>query len=1077
MRKIGVIVLMISVFFVCIGTIQAADVLTITKVKIPETRYASLVWVFRQIQDQSGLLFVYQPHDIEPFTNQLIPEGTYTVQQLLDTAFRGTPLGYEENTTNIIVYKRLVPFTVKGRVIDSEIGEPLFSVSIVSEDRLNSTVTDEDGNFSIEVTDNTILIFSHVGRGSKKIQIHSAQQLNVSLDAVTLEAVTINTGYYTVPNMQGVGNISTTSMASIKRTPATNPLQSIQGRMPGVFVEQMSGIPGSGYTMRIRGRNSLREEGNNPLYIIDGVPYPALSLSSLMVSGNIIPRSNPLNAIDPASIERIDILKDADATAIYGSRGTNGVVLITTKRANKQGFGAETRIYSGIGQVAQHMELLSSPQWILMRREAFRNDEAPMTPFSARDLLRWDTTRYTDWQDKLIGGTARITNANMAVYGGEKKTIFVVRGDYRNETTPFIGNDFNYMRAATLLNLEHKSMNDRVHLSLTSNYSHEETILPVADLTAQAITLPPVAPPLQDPYGDLNWQNNTWINPLVYTIQTYESKTSNLILNNSVSYRILPGLQIRANLGYNMIERDEARFEPLRSNSPSAIDAGVTGRSFRGSNKLSTIVSEPRIIFSQKIGQGRLKALVGVTYQRSLQQGETIFASGFTSDAMIRDQRAATHMQQFESLYSEYKYAALFSRVNYTWGNRYIVNVTARRDGSSRFGAGNRFATFGAIGTGWIFTNEAFADSWKGMSFGKIRFSYGTTGSDQIDDYGYLGSYKVTTNSYDGSGIIAARPENTSYSWELNRKLEVGVALGFVKNRIQLDVSYYRNRLSSQLLGRAVPEYTGVSSVQYNVPATVQNSGCEVLLSTTQINNADWAWTTTANFTLPYNKLVRYDDLDVSDNAGRYAIGSPIDIKMLYQYTGINPMTGTFTFRDRNNDGRLSFADSYPVRYGPKFYGGIDNVIRYRRFELSFLFQFIKQTRQDLIAFFPVPGQAQNQPVKVMQRWQKIGDDAPIHRFTQRADVSGYSQGVSNGDMIYADASYVRLKSAALYYKAFNLFHYSIDLEDHTGDIKIFVMGQNLITITGYQGLDPESLDPRVLPPLRIITAGFEIAL
>jgi TonB-linked SusC/RagA family outer membrane protein len=1080
MHKVGFIVLVVSAFIASIGEVHAQDVLDTKMVRIAATRHASLAWVFREIQYQSRLLFVYQPNSTDLFTDILVQEGLYTVRQLLDTVFLGTPFGYNESGRNIIVFKRSIPFKVQGRVVDSEIGEPLPSVSIVSEDKRRGTTTDEDGNFSIEVEKNEILVFSYVGRISKRITIHSNAGLNVSLNAVTLDAVTINTGYYAVPHTQAVGNVFSMSDTQIKRSPASNLLQSLQGRVPGAFIEQLSGIPGGGYTIRIRGRNSLREEGNNPLYIIDGVPYPSVTLSSPDVGGDILPRSNPLNAIDPASIERIEILKDADATAIYGSRGANGVVLVTTKRANRPVPGAEVRMYSGFGQVAHHMDLLNSQQWVTMRKEAFRNDNVTLSAANAYDLVRWDTTRYTDWQEKLIGGTAQITNANVSVYGGKGQTHFLLTGDYRKETTVFPG-AFDYVRAGTLLNLEHESENNRFHLSLTPNFSHEKTFLPVADLTSQAVSLPPVAPSLYTTYGELNWADNTWTNPLAYTIQTYESKTSNFILNNIASYRVLTGLHIRANIGYNMMVRDEMRLEPIRSHSPTQIAQGITGTNISATNKLTTFITEPQIDYARTLGRGKINILVGATYQRSLQQGKTIGASGIINDGLIRDQGSAPHLEQYESLYQHYKYAAFFSRINYTWGSRYILNVTGRRDGSSRFGSSNGFATFGAVGAGWIFTNEAFADPWDGVSFGKLRFSYGTTGSDQIGDYGYLDSYKATPLGYNGGGIKAVRPENPAYSWELSRKMEVGLALGFVKNRIQLDLSYYRNRSSNQLVGRRLPELTGFSTVQYNTPATVQNSGLEVLLSTTQIDSKDWTWTSSANFTLLDNKLVRYDNLAASGDNTRYRIGNPVDIKMLYHYTGIDPKTGNFTFQDKNNDG-LDFTDRYAVSYGPRFYGGIDNVIRYRHFELSFLFQFVKQTRQDLIAFFPVPpgGQTQNQPVNVMQRWQKEGDVAPIHRFTQGAGVPEYRQGILNGDMIYADASYIRLKSAALYYTVFyrTVETFGEEEEKRQKSIKLFVMGQNLLTFTGgFKGLDPESLDPRVLPPLRIVNAGVEINL
>jgi TonB-dependent starch-binding outer membrane protein SusC len=1072
MHRVGFIafVLSISLANTRNAVAQLLDTRTIT---IPETRYADLQWVFQEVQMQSGLMFVFQPTLTDPFKHQLITAGTYTVREFLKMAFIGTPIDFSGDKTNIIVYRRPVIYKVWGRVADLETGEPLHLASVLMEDSTRGTSTDENGEYFIEVYAGETLTFSYAGRKPQKMVVRRTGKVNVSLEAITLETVTVNTGYYSVANEQTVGNISTVSEKQFERSPIANPLQGIQGRMPGVFIEQISGVPGSGYTVRIRGRNSLREEGNNPLYIIDGVPYPSFTLPVSIVGGDILPRSNPLTAIDPANVERIDVLKDADATAIYGSRGANGVIIITTKRSELEGPRAEARIYRGIGQIGHRIDLLNSQQWLTMRKEAFTNDQVVPTSENAHDLVDWDTTRNTDWQDKLIGGNGYITNANLSVHGGDRHTKFLLAGDYRKETTVFPGN-FDYVRASTFLNLEHKSRDGRFHLSLTPHYMQEKIVLPVIDLTSQAISLSPVAPDLYTNDRELNWENDTWWNPLASTVQTYESKTSNFIISNTASYRILSGLHLRTGLGYSAIARNEIRLNPIRSYSPSEIADGITGMQIYDRNRLTSLIAEPQLEYALTIQRAKVNFLIGATYQYNSQQGETAYASGYTSDAVIRDLGSAPVITPYSSIDLQYKYAGLFGRINYILKNRYILNLTARRDGSSRFGTSSQFATFGAIGAGWIFTNEAFLEKWERLSFGKLRFSYGTTGSDQINDYGYLGLSKRTPFDYDGKGLISDRPENNGYSWALNKKMEFGLALGFFKNRIQIDISYYRNRTSQQLGERLLPKMTGFATAHYNRPITVQNSGLELMLSTTQIASEHVFWTTSVNMTMPRSKLVRYDGLAQSSDKDNYMIGSPVDVKLLYHYTGVDPNNGNFNFQDRNNDG-LDFSDRYPVAYGPKLYGGIDNVIRYRNFELSLLFQFVKQTRQALVTFFPPPGvQYHNQPVKAMQRWRKEGDVSSGQRFSQDPDLTHYLIGTQDSDMMYEDASYVRLKSAALYYTiAKPTLRENISLKS----LRVFVMGQNLITFTGFHGLDPESLTPRVLPPLRILTTGIELNL
>jgi TonB-linked SusC/RagA family outer membrane protein len=965
---------------------------------------------------------------------------------------------------------------ISGIVTDAN--GPLGGVNIIVKNTSRGTQSDLDGHYEIATKSSDTLVFSYLGYKAQEVAVGSGSILNVTMqpDATALDAVVINAGYYKVSDREKTGSISRITAKEIENQPVQNPLAAMQGRMPGIHITQNSGVPGSGFEVRIRGKNSIAA-GNNPLYVVDGVPYNINTLGATTVASSIIALSdvNPLNSLDPNNIESIEVLKDADATAIYGSRGANGVVLITTKSGKNGDTKLTVRALSGLASITRKLDLLDTEQYLAMRREAFANDGYTEYPVTAYDLNgTWQTNRYTDWQEELIGGTAYTNNVQATLTGGNAQTSFLLSGGYYKETTVFPG-DFKYGKGTVHAKMDHSSPNEKLKVSISANYAADKNELPGADLSLQAKNLPPNAPALYDSEGNLNWENGTWENPLAILNGEYTNSTTSLIANTVLSYKLFERLQLQTSLGYTDNRLEEDRTSPNTIYNPDwGLDSGFSSIYLNSAHRSSWIV-EPQINWEQQLGQGLLKILAGATFQQQTADILTQFGSGFPSNNLIHNLGAASYILAFTDRHTDYRYEAVYGRINYNWKQKYILNLTGRRDGSSRFGPDNRFANFAAVGAAWLFSEEAFVKNKLAfLSFGKLRGSYGSSGNDQIGNYGYLDTYSTTGVPYNGSiGISPTQLYNPNYGWEINKKSEVGLEFGLFKNQLQLNANYYDNRSSNQLTGIPLPGTTGFGSIQANLNAKVQNYGWEFSLVSNTVNSEAFKWTTSFNISLPKNKLLEFPNLDQSTYQNSYVIGEPITIRKVYHVLGVNPETGIFEFEDYNNDGVISAPDDKQmlVDMAPKFYGGLENVLSYKGLRLDLFFQFNKQKASNNFYYGNTPGTMANQTTEVLDRWQQPGDEASMQMFTSgdnaEAVLAFSHYGESDGSI--SDASFVRLKNVAL--------TYTLPESVLKGmDCRVYVQGQNVFTITNFKGGDPDRVSG-FLPPLRQVAMGVELSL
>lgn len=1073
----------------------------------------SIAKVFFEIRKQTGYDVLLETSKLK--TSQKINAEfiNVPVKEVIDQIIQGTELEYTIDTKTIFIkqkeksffermIERIKQIDVTGKVVDED-GKPIGGANVVEKGTKNATVTDMQGYFTLRgVNENSIIQISIIGFDAKELRAESnLKEIKMISATSKLDEVQV-IAYGTTTQRLSTGNITTIKAEEIGKQPVSNPLMALQGRVSGLFITQTTGLPGSAVTVRIQGQNSLNQS-NEPLYVIDGVPFSSTLLPTVgtVLTGGAGGAGSPLNLINPSIIESIEVLKDADATSIYGSMAANGAILITTKKGKAGDSKVNLNLQNGWGKITRKLPLLNTEQYLEMRNEALKNDgliassnPAATAPFIyAPDLTLWDTNRYTDWQDELIGGTAQYQDIQLSTSGGNERINYFIGSGYHRETTVFPG-DMSDRKINFHFNLNSTSASQKFKIQLSGDYLSDRNNLISTDLTSASVRMSPNAPALYNSDGSLNWSplpngNSTWLNPLSTLNKRYIGRSNNLIGNMLTSYQLSSYLRIQASFGYTYTQSDDAITNPLSSIVPE--NRPNSNRSSNFAKNLSTSwIVEPQLVFAKKLGPGNFEALVGSTLRQINSSGLQLFTNGYNSDEVLQDIKSATSISVLDNIISTYKYNAVFGRLTYNLHNRYIVNLTARRDGSSRFGSNNTAHSFGSIAGAWIFSNESFIEkNIPFISFGKIKASYGTTGNDQIGDYQFMNlynTYSVQTGYQGGVGIAPDRLPNPYLQWEETKKIQLGLDLGFVKDRIQVNATYFRNRSSNQLTRYALPVFTGFNFIQSNFPAVIQNTGLELSITTANIKKDDFNWSTSFNITMPKNKLISFPNLSTSTYANRYVIGQPVSILKTYNYYGVDPTNGLYQITKA--DGTLSsstlnsVADAYFLNdMDPKFYGGLNNTLRYKGLEFSFLFQFVKQTasssyalgdRPGFFTFSASAGVFGNQPSWLLDRWQKPGDNASYQKYSALypSNLSTPFNNTNTSNYALSDASFVRLKNASLSWQIPTLWANKMQLQN----CRLFIQGQNLATITNYKGLDPETKGIRSLPPLRVFTFGIQ---
>ncbi|WP_165761249.1 SusC/RagA family TonB-linked outer membrane protein [Niastella koreensis] len=1061
-------------------------------------QHAPLAQVFREIEKQTGYVFIYGKSMLEKTTPVDMQVTNSTLTDVLNLCFRNQAITYTiEDNKYIIIKPRPAPAPmvrqagnqlygdpVRGRIMADD-ATPLNGATVIIKGTGINGMTNNQGLFSINANEGDILVISFVGFETREIKVSPG--MTASLQPIFLKAKkslldeTVVIAYGTTSLRKSTGAVSSVTSQDISKQPVANPLAALPGRISGAVIAQDNGMPGSAVKIQIRGQGSL-SQGEVPLFIIDGVPFtnfnggsPATDNLNAFGTSGANGGVSPFSLINPNDIERIDVLKDADATSIYGSRGANGVIIITTKKGKAGKTAVNASFYQGTGKVSRFIPMLNLQQYLAMRREAFANSNQTPTAANAPDLMVWDTTKGTDWQKFLIGGTAHTTDAQVAISGGSGGTRFLFNSAYHRETTVFPGNN-EAKRLSFRLNADHTSLDNKFNIGVMVSYANDVTNLLWDDISS-AYNLPPNLP-LYNPDGTLYWYSG-FTNPLGRLKKTYKGNSDNLIGNLTLRYTLLPGLNLKANLGYTKTDLDQKKANPYSSDAPASTSGSYA---YFADNKAGNYIIEPTIDYTRKLGEGKLSALAGASFQSNTADGYSIYASNYSSEALLGSMVAAGTLQVLYNNMQRYKYAAGFGRLTYDYKGRYIVNANFRRDGSSRFAPANRFNNFGSVGAAWVFSEEAFArNNLSVLSFGKLRGSIGTSGNDQISNYLYLNLYNASTPLL-GNGTLNPQPVllNDNIKWESRRKYDIGIDLGFLRDRILLTANYYQTRSGNQISSIAMPTQTGVNSKTVNIPAVITNTGVELDLRTTNIKTKDLEWRTALNVTFNRNKLVKWPGLENSFYASSYIVGKPVNVAQLYHFQGIDPTTGVAKYEDKDGSGSITSAgDRYVMPMGNPYYGGLTNTVSYKNFQLDFTLRFNHRKGRTNLFPSPVPvGGLSNQNTSVLNRWMKAGDEAMYPAFK----TSGSDFNYSASDLTWGDASFAKLRSASLAYMVPKAWIKRLKMSDCT----VSVQGQNLFLFSKNKYLyDPETTIQggpagigngalgAVMPPLRTIVFGI----
>jgi TonB-linked SusC/RagA family outer membrane protein len=1041
--------------------------------------------VFVSVEKQTGYVFFFDEAVLAEARPVTVQANHMPLEVFLNTVLKEEGLKFSFQGKTIVISRRPPdpapavlpaeaspdpPSDLHGRVTDSA-GNPLAGASVAVKGTNLVFSTNDRGDFILKgVKAPAGLVVSYIGFEPKEVTLNGKETYTIGImlrhNNNPLDEVMI-IGYGTTTRRLSTGSVDKVSTAEIEEQPVSNPILALEGRVPGLFITQTAGYEGANLTVSIRGQNGFPSGAplytNDPLYVVDGIPFGSAPVEQS--SGAFLGAAgfSPLNTINPADIESISVLKDADATAIYGSRGANGVILITTKKGKSGNTKFSADISGGNGKVTKLMPMLNTAQYLSVRQQAFANDGVTPTVANAPDLMLWSQTAYTDFPKLLIGNTAHQSNAALSVSGGDAFTQILFSGSYHRESTVFHTNTADDI-VQFHLNLNHKSHDNRFGTTASVNYNVGDNTIPNYNLSVLNYSLPPNYP-LYNPNGSLYFGPG-YTNPLAAFNSNYNLQSTNLLANGGFHYMLLPGLDFKANAGYNLIDSKAVIITPTSANNPLF---NYFPTSQLGDNYIKTYIAEPTLDYTYVLGKGKLTALAGGTWQET-QYVQPYFVLGTYTNPELATSLGGLNVLIKESGYTDYKYESGYGRLGYEWDDKYLISGNIRRDGSSRFGSDRQFGNFGSIAGAWVFSKEHFsATLFPWLSFGKLKTSYGTIGNDKIQDYSFESVYNTNGTPYGSTvGITPSNIANPYVQWEVTKKLDAAIELGFLKDRLFVSADLYRNRSGNLLGSSPLPTQAGFSSYTANLPALVQNKGIELELTSTNIKNGPLTWSTSINLTIPQNKLLAFPNLLHSPYANTYVVGQSLNLIRAFHFTGFK--NGVAQVEDIEKTGVIAYGlaanglgdQIIAGNTDPKLYGGISNTFKYKGFQLDFLFQAVKRRGfEGDITNSVTPGQGYDLPQSLLKIPFKYSAT-----FGSPANI-GYNY-YAGSDAAVGDASFIRLKNVSLAYNVPAKWIRHLKMQT----FQAYLHGQNLLTITHYRGMDPET-QGLSLPPLKMLIAGI----
>jgi TonB-linked SusC/RagA family outer membrane protein len=971
---------------------------------------------------------------------------------------------------------------VTGTVSSADDNSPLAGVTVSLKGTTRGTTTDAAGAYRLSVPDNATLIFSYVGFARQELAVGGRTTLNVALqsDAASLNEVVV-TGYGSQIKRDLTGNIAQVKGAEIQNMPTPSVDQALQGRAAGVYVNAGSGKLGQGVTVRVRGSSSI-SASSQPFYVVDGIPVTTGDLGSY--GGD----TNPLADINFNDVESIEVLKDASAAAIYGSRAANGVVLITTKRGKAGKTNISLNYQGGISNAARRVRFLNAQEYVDFFKMAAGNRDRragidPNDPdsytsyfFGPGGFLDYYTygTYGTakqgdyDWQDKAFqqGGLQQV---DLQFNGGNEKTKFYLSGQFYDQKGTIVGNALQ--RYTGRLNLDHQAnkwLTVGLNMSLArtqnkrlpgdnafSNPIQASAITPLTPFTDPNTNLPAGTPP-----GDVNIP--LYYNPFISI--DYASFYAYVYRNLAQGYaqvQILPNLRFRSELGVDILNQQEEGYfgsQTVRNQTRAA--RGIGSNTYTGVVNYTT---NNYFNYDRAFGVHTLGATLGMSYQQSQSKFNSVEGTQFPSDAYQRIASAGT-ISSGSSSETNFRFLSYFLRANYGFANKYLLSVSGRIDGSSRFGKNARYGFFPAASAGWVLSEESFLKENRfKLSFLKLRASYGITGNAEIGNFPQRGLFSGAV--YGGIGGQApSQIGNPDLKWETTTQADVGIDFGFFNNRINGEVDYYVKKTSDLLLNVNIPSTSGFTTQFRNV-GNLENKGWEFVLNTQNLVGK-FSWTTSLNLAANRNKVTSINkqviEAGLGGMANRAVEGQPIGVWFVPEYAGVDPANGDALWykNTQNTDGTVDrtttnvYSQAQRVVFGnpnPKLVGGITNTFRYGGIDLSIFFNGVYGNN---LNFYGV-GQyssgngifEDNQTYDQLRAWtkQNPNTDVPEARYLQRNGNQASSRYI-------VDGSFLRLRTVTLGYNLPNTLTRRIGLDK----ARVYLSGMNLLTFTKYKGWDPE---------------------
>lgn len=983
--------------------------------------------------------------------------------------------------------------SVSGRVTSASEAGGLPGVNIVVKGTSRGAITDAEGRFSVEAQPNDIIVFSFVGYNTLEVVYAGQSLLEVVMveESRELDEVVV-VGYSSVQKRDITGSVASVKSSAFKDISLNGLDQALQGQAPGVQVTQSSGTPGGGVSVRIRGVTSI-SAGTRPLFIVDGIPVETGELTGRDFGGQ---NDNGLALINPNDIESIEVLKDASTKATYGSRASNGVVVIRTKRGKSGKPKITLDAQRGLIDPTNTLDLLNSTQLLALQREAVTNADKNPSAFGLNPGVTDAVS--TDWQDEVLR-RAVMQQYQLSVAGGDDNTNYYLSGAYRDEEGVQLNNRFTRMSAT--INIDQK-MSDKLSfgtnmvITRTLNQRVKSDNFLDGVFSGAIKSLPYNVPYDEDGKivgpGSPLYASFPNFNPVGQALlPRFNTTTAKLLGGINATYSFNKDLRLKGQVSvdYNDITEDdyESSQTAIGGFLPSV---GGQGYGVFVASTLATINSFLTLNYSKTLKEKHnFTGLVGTELLRRSEMSGQVQGRLFPSDDFSYIQSAAIVDAGASIKNPPSSLLSFFGEVTYDFEDRILAKVSFRADGSSNFGPNNKFGYFPAISAGWRISQEKFFHS-SLVSDLKVRASFGFTGNERIGAFQYLALWD--TDTYNGSsGVRPSNVDNPNIKWETTQETNVGVDVSLWDGRLQATADAYYNKTSDLLLNRPYPTTTGFQGILDNI-GDMQNKGLELSITTVNLEGAI-RWTTNLNLSKNLNKVLFLADSvpifrgytgEGVDRTNVIKEGYPMGSFWGLNYLGVDPATGDAIYQDVNNDGVINNSDGMVIGNAqPKLFGGITNTVTYRGFDLSFLFQFsygnkvLNFTKATLVNMGA--DLESNQSVEALRRWQKEGDITDVPRYEFESTKNNF-----HSNRLLEDGSYLRLKNVSLGYNLPPRISRKFLVEQ----LRVYCSATNFWTYTKYTGSDPEvsTLDGSVsaqgidfftLPQVKTVTIGLTATL